>query len=36
MEVGAGGDEQDGSLDRLADLDVTWRFDLHAFLHERL
>ena len=28
-------DEQDEGLDRLTDLDVTWRFDLHAFLRER-
>ena len=28
-------DEQGEGLDRLADLDVTWGFDLHAFLRER-
>ena len=28
-------EEQDGGLDRLNDLDVTWGFDLHAFLRER-
>ena len=34
---GGGGvmDEQDEGLDRLIDLDVTWGFDLHAFLRER-
>ena len=34
---GEGGviDEQDEGLDRLTDLDVTWGFDLHAFLQER-
>ena len=33
---GKGGvmDEQDKGLARLTDLDVTWRFDLHAFLRE--
>ena len=29
---GAVMDEQDEGLDRLTDLDVTWRFDLHAFV----
>ena len=28
-------DEQDIGVDRLTDLDVAWRFDLHAFLRER-
>ena len=28
-------DEQDKGLARLTDLDVTWGFDLHAFLRER-
>ena len=28
-------DEQDKDLTRLTDLDVTWGFDLHAFLRER-
>ena len=28
-------DEQDEGLARLTDLDVTWGFDLHAFLRER-
>ena len=28
-------DEQDAGLARLIDLDVTWGFDLHAFLRER-
>ena len=28
-------DEEDEGLDRLIDLDVTWRVDLHAFLRER-
>ena len=28
-------DEQDEDLDRLTDLDVTWWFDLYAFLRER-
>ena len=28
-------DEQDEGLDRLTELDVTWGFDLHAFLRER-
>ena len=28
-------DEQDEGLARLADLDVTWGCDLHAFLRER-
>ena len=32
---GAVMDEQDEGLDRLTDLDVTWRFDLHAFLRGR-
>ena len=34
---GGGGvaDEQDEGLARLIDLDVTWGFDLHAFLRER-
>ena len=36
MEVGGGVmDEQDEGLARLNDLDVTWGFDLHAFLRER-
>ena len=36
MEVGGGVmDEQDDGLARLTDLDVTWEFDLHAFLRER-
>ena len=28
-------DEQDQGLDRLTDLDVTWGFDLRAFLRKR-
>ena len=28
-------DGQDGGLARLTDLDVTWRFDLHALLRDR-
>ena len=36
MEVGGGVmDEKDEGLARLTDLDVTWGFDLHAFLRER-
>ena len=27
-------DEQGGDLARLTDVDVTWRFDLHAFVRD--
>ena len=33
--VGGGMDEQNEGLARLTDLDVTWGFDLHAFLRDR-